>query len=570
MNFAFLKFAPLVIVGLILAIYFMSKQNKNFLGWVQDHWFLRPSKWFNLGTICLYVSFTLFALALLDFRGKPKEQEQKVPKQKTLILIDNSLSMLAEDVYPNRLKKAIYMAKHYVKNATGQDISVMVFSETYRQIVPFTDDYSLLEARLSAIENLRLIGGGSNIFLTLQEAIGFFRKKNTSDVRGNILMFTDAENHDEKIAGVIPEGISLGIVAVGTLAGAKIPRRGVGGTFVGWKRHKGEEIVSRVSEKSLKRLKDNVKNFEYWLAPKRFKTREILKFFSDKHNGKFEQKTVRTAPVYMELLVIPGIIFYLLYVFFCFLRRFEAVGGSLCILFLLLSSPVKNANASTNEESIQGDLIELRNGDLNHEKKLNLANKLLKSKQGLKSLTLYDESYKGNSTFNQLNHAFNYGTLLLKSGEVAKGLKVYRTLLSQLNKSDEEHKEIEKGIKANTQLALMQQKNKKKSGKGSSKGKKNQKGKGKGEGGEDSSGSQGGGQESDQDNQGNKSQPKRYSNKNKQKNNNKNKNIKAILKQLAHSDRSLQRKVLDTKTKKDRRGIKRGEGNVGAIPEKDW
>ena len=71
---------------------------------------------------------------------------------KTIILVDSSASMLAEDVRPNRFKKALLLVKHYVKKAVGQQISLVVFSDNQKRIIPFTDDIDLINARLERLE----------------------------------------------------------------------------------------------------------------------------------------------------------------------------------------------------------------------------------------------------------------------------------------------------------------------------------------------------------------------------------------------------------------------------------
>ncbi len=69
------------------------------------------------------------AMSLLDLRGDQEQINTPLTDQKTIVLIDASSSMLVEDVQPNRFKRALTVARHFVKNAIGHQISVIVFSD---------------------------------------------------------------------------------------------------------------------------------------------------------------------------------------------------------------------------------------------------------------------------------------------------------------------------------------------------------------------------------------------------------------------------------------------------------
>ena len=97
--------------------------------------------------------------------------------------------MLAEDVRPNRLEKAVLVAKHFVRKAPGHQISLMVFADIVKKLVPFTNDVDLLDARLDSIKSLRNLNAGSSIGLAIKEAVQYFDPKDKS-VTGNIIVIT--------------------------------------------------------------------------------------------------------------------------------------------------------------------------------------------------------------------------------------------------------------------------------------------------------------------------------------------------------------------------------------------
>ena len=187
------NFILFIIPAIILIIYIINRSEKDFFRWIREHWFFQISKTRKVSNILNLIGISLLLVALLDFRGEEEIITGKVTQQRTIMLIDSSASMLAEDVRPNRFKKAILLAKHYIRKAIGHQISVIVFSDMQKTIVPFTADVDLIESRLSNLETMDLIRGGSALKSSLQESIQNL-KNNSSDAVGNILIFSDAED----------------------------------------------------------------------------------------------------------------------------------------------------------------------------------------------------------------------------------------------------------------------------------------------------------------------------------------------------------------------------------------
>ena len=122
MTFNYYKYLPILIVLLLLFIIFIVKQDKNYFKFIKDYWFVSQSKSHKLGTFFYLVAVSLLLLSLLDLRGPEEIIETSIPNQKTIILIDSSRSMLAEDVLPSRYLRSILLAKHFVKNSYGHKI----------------------------------------------------------------------------------------------------------------------------------------------------------------------------------------------------------------------------------------------------------------------------------------------------------------------------------------------------------------------------------------------------------------------------------------------------------------
>jgi len=197
--------------------------------------------------------------AIMDLRGAAEKISTKVPQQKTIILIDNSLSMMAEDVRPNRLQKAVLVARHFVQRVIGQNVSILLFSDTHKKLVPFTSDSDLLDSRLNSLKDLNITDGGTNLSLAIKESLSYLRTD--QGYEGNILILSDAEENEIPVELNIPDTITVAFVGVGTSQGGYIPIKTANGMILNNKRHQGQEVVTKLSEQKISELKQSIKNF---------------------------------------------------------------------------------------------------------------------------------------------------------------------------------------------------------------------------------------------------------------------------------------------------------------------
>jgi Ca-activated chloride channel family protein len=442
----------------------LRRQEKAFFTWVKDHWFYDRSLSSKVGSLSFLLGVVLLMLALLDLRGPEEKIEGKVSDQKTILLIDSSMSMLAEDVRPNRFKKAVVLAKHFVKRAVGQQVSIVVFSDSAKQIMPFTNDIDLLEARLGALDNMNLSRGGTSLTLGIKESIQFF-KNHTKNPSGNILIFTDAEETDGGIDAEIPEGISIGIVGVGTAKGAVIPMRTKNGAFVGNKRFKGKAVVTKLDEKFIKSLGEKIKEFRYWIATSyTLPTQEIIDFFTNLHNTKQSKNSFRIRPVLSNFLMIPGILLLLI----SFLLKMKNSFVLPMLLFLSISGLAQDKEEEPKEKSETVKILEEKfiKGKITNNEKKALASQLLQEGFAKEAEALYEEIVSEEIDKESLTDHFNRGAAQFKNKKIVEGFNSYKKLYDHLKENDPESKLLPT-VKANMLKALeqMASQSKSKSGK---------------------------------------------------------------------------------------------------------
>ncbi len=579
----------------VYVIYFLLLRNR-FFNFVKDHWLKKGTFWDKIHLL-FYLSFwVMMIIAVADIRGPEEKVNVEVPDQKTIIIIDTSLSMLVEDVRPSRLEKAIIVARHFVKNTYNGQTSIVLFSDNQKKYVPFTDDIDLLDAKLSALSDGNIAGGGSNLNQALMESIGYLKEFSNGDPVGNILVLTDGEDHDPLKFNEAYDKVALAVVGVGTVSGGPIPLRDEQKRFIGHKEIHGEKIISKLDEEGIKALSKNFKTFQYWIATSySLPTDEISDFFNASYEKHLKDDSMTMRPVYSHYAVVLAVAFMLLSVVFFNMRTFKAM---FCFaLMTMLCFPVAKATdgrerkiIQVNENDPNVDLLEkFKTKNITRNEKIFLASQLLEKNDYKNAQIIYDE-VGVNTQSDSYKNVYNYGISLLGSNETEKGLNVLKTL------------EVQEKAKGNTELAdkinrnvlhfmlqsMKQKEQKREQEKQDEENKKKSKDQKSGNG-EDKKDSKGNGQ-NDQANNGQQGKPQQGENeKDKDKEKNKDKNaeqekkdqnppesmaekekrerqrraqvkIPALLKQLLSEDKNLQKAMFNTMNTKQHQ-----------LPEsKDW
>ncbi len=566
MSFIYSKYITLVIIAIIVIVIVQRRTEKNFFVWVYDNWFYKRSIANKLSSLAFLVGFSLLSFSLLDLRGAEQKVEGEVSDKRTIILIDSSLSMLAEDVRPNRYDKAVFIARHFIKNSAGHKISVILFSDTHKKLVPFTMDRELLDSRVAALSDIGVSGGGTGLKQAIQESIQYFGTGEKKGA-GNIILITDAEETNGGFKLNVPENITVAVVGVGTANGSTIPLRDSRGVSRGFKKYQGQNVVSKLDEDFLKKIGEDIKYYKYWVASSfSLPTNEILNFFNQSVEDRKSKDDVTIRPVYSEVLMIPGVLFLILSFILKFFKAFDTSLAMILLLMILLpkgfSQEEQEERQLTPEEierqkEIDNYLLKWQNKELNDEEKLDLATKYSQNKNDEKADLLYEDTLIDSEVTPKTKYDhFNWATTKLRQKDFSSSLDKLKKIKNFLEQNpSEENRELLEAVRKNTLLAIQQKqqsdkKKKQQSGQGESKDKKQK-----------SSGSEDDKQKNKdpKDNKGDKdegqNQEKNKDQKNNQGDQDKNqkkrkRKLPGLLKQLLNDDRKLQKQLLDTSTNK--------------------
>ncbi len=201
------------------------------------------------------VELVLFLLILIIARpqvGSKIATNKEREGIETIIALDISNSMLAEDVAPSRLEKSKLIVENLMNKFSEDKIGLIVFAGDAFVQLPITSDYVSAKMFLDNI-NPSLIGTqGTDIGKALQLSMNSFTPN--SKVGKAIILITDGEDNEggaeEMAKQAQSKGISVFILGVGSTEGAIIPMPD--GSEL--KTSNGEVVKTRLNEEMCKQI----------------------------------------------------------------------------------------------------------------------------------------------------------------------------------------------------------------------------------------------------------------------------------------------------------------------------
>lgn len=207
-----------------------------------------------------YLLWTIVALSLTGIAlAGPSWSQQSRPaliKQDNLVIVlDLSLSMLAEDLPPNRITRSKQKLQDLLKQRKEGMTALVVYSGDAHTVTPLTQDTATIRNLLPALDPLMMPKLGSAAEVGISKAVELVRQSGFQ--RARLLLITDGLDQaaQQGIRKQLPKSMSLSIMAVGTEAGAPIPLDDQG--FV--KDQKGNVIISQLDQAGLDSFADSVK-----------------------------------------------------------------------------------------------------------------------------------------------------------------------------------------------------------------------------------------------------------------------------------------------------------------------
>ncbi len=174
--------------------------------------------------------------------------------------IDCSRSMLAADVSPNRLERAKLAVQDFVRRHTNGRVGLVAFAGQAFLQCPLTFDHGSFEDALRAIDERTIVVPGTDVGRALDES---FRAMEKMDRKKVIVLITDGEDLEKsgvKIATALAAtNVVVFTVGVGTEAGSEIRVLNEQGQPELVRDAKGEAVLSRLDETTLRAIAEATK-----------------------------------------------------------------------------------------------------------------------------------------------------------------------------------------------------------------------------------------------------------------------------------------------------------------------
>ena len=189
-------------------------------------------------------SFCSLCMVLIEPKWQTTEEYFEKEGMEIVFVLDVSLSMLAEDVKPNRLQRAKIEMENLIKDLKNDYLGLVVFAGRAFSMLPYlTTDYDSIYLRILRMVNenyARFVPYGTNVGNALLIAIESFSKEEREKV---IIFLTDGEEQlavRSQVAEAVKmlmerKDISVYLIGIGDpLEATPIPKKDKNGHTTGY------------------------------------------------------------------------------------------------------------------------------------------------------------------------------------------------------------------------------------------------------------------------------------------------------------------------------------------------
>ena len=196
----------------------------------------------------MFSALALIVVMLARPQFGSKMETVKRSGVETVITLDISNSMLAEDVTPSRLEKAKKLISRLIDTFNNDKVGLNVFAgEAFTQL-PITSDYISAKMFLESINPSLISTQGTDIGAAIRLAMKSFTPND--GVGRAIIVITDGENHEggaiEAAQEAAEKNMQVFILGIGSPEGSPIPVERGSNDFR--RDSKGDIIVTKLNE----------------------------------------------------------------------------------------------------------------------------------------------------------------------------------------------------------------------------------------------------------------------------------------------------------------------------------
>lgn len=408
--------------------------------------------------VLFFMALILMVLALARPVTNKKEISIKQEVTPIVVAIDVSKSMLANDIFPNRLEMAKNKLKILIENSKHNAVGVLLFAKSAFILSPLTQDFNSLSYLVQHFDNGLNFDNGSNIFALL-EASNKLLKNYTNK---NILILSDGankENFEQEINYANKHQLHIYTLGLATTKPTPI-------------KIKEDYLTDKQGNIVTVSLNENIKNLS--LETKGAYTaftldsQDILALLQEIENqSQKEQMQQKKYKVYTELFYYPlAVALFILLFAFSSLPKKRAAMLLLGLLFTQESSQaglldfqiIEEGNQAYENKQYKKSSKAFKEVNSSVQAHYNLANSLYKEKKYKEALKQYDKVITSNEELHY-KKLHNMGNTYAKMGKLQDAVKMYEKALDikQDTQTQENLQTVKEALKKQSQKKQNQQ-----------------------------------------------------------------------------------------------------------------
>lgn len=259
--FIYLLLIPALLVVFLLVFWWKKRMQKQF---ADEDLFkkLSPEK-SSFKSILKMLAFLIGLAFLIVSLTNPKmgTKLETVKRQGVDIVfaLDVSKSMLAEDIAPNRLEKSKQIITKIIDKLGSDRIGIIIYAGNAYPLLPITTDHGAAKMFLQSASPNMVSSQGTAINEAIKLATSYYN--NDEQTNRFLFIISDGEDHQDDassaIAQATKDGIKTYTIGIGTEKGGPIPLKDRG-VLQGYKKDsKGEVVITKMNESTLKEIAAN-------------------------------------------------------------------------------------------------------------------------------------------------------------------------------------------------------------------------------------------------------------------------------------------------------------------------
>ena len=196
-----------------------------------------------------------------------------------VLMQDISLSMLAEDVKPNRLVRSRHEISAFLDTLSGDRVGLVAFSGEAQTMVPLTLDYGTVQLVLRDLEPGWLMPG-TDLSAAIDKGLQMFRRSKVPSKYAVMVLMSDGEEQDAKAVEKAKEAAEAGIriytVGIGSKEGVPIPEPSKNGEVAYHKDRFGNIVTTHLEESTLQEIANITGARYFYASPGEFQLQKVL------------------------------------------------------------------------------------------------------------------------------------------------------------------------------------------------------------------------------------------------------------------------------------------------------